>query len=406
MYIRLLSWSLYLWFYSLALSSSFVLDARSQLLRTRRECCEVHESTQGKKKLEISRRVRLSKYLELSSLSHVDAAAEEEEEEKQLRISLQKDLKNDITNEQIDQLWQLRDLVVEWNERINLVSRKNCTAQTVWERHILPSIAAASHHFSPNSTFPDGGGQVIDVGTGGGFPGLPLAILFPNVQFTLLDSVGKKLVAVQDMAHRLKLRNVHIHHGRAEDYFGSLQNSAHPKFDLVLGRSVTALDQFCLWIDKFLKPQTGQLLYWIGGPVDSNILSQVTADLPLPQLLPSNHLSPLALDKRILILPQSAVGHIAQEKKLTLDRSSRPHNTLASTPQQQEHQQHMRNSGAFQTTRQGHHTSSTRGGWKNRPPRKDDSSEVNNSKKKPLPNPPPSFKRYSSSSKSSQSFSI
>jgi len=138
-------------------------------------------------------------------------------------------------------LERLSELVCEWNEKINLVSRKDCTPQVVLERHILPSVAplivgTADTTTLHGPTLEDGESprrlRAIDVGTGGGFPGLPLAIACPDVDFVLLDSVGKKLIAVQEMAVELGLHNVVTHHGRAEEYPVRLG------FDVAFGRSV------------------------------------------------------------------------------------------------------------------------------------------------------------------------
>lgn len=217
------------------------------------------------------------------------------------------------------QLQHLSTLVTEWNERINLVSRKDCTPATVFGRHILPSLVAcvttgvAENPLTSAKT-------LVDVGCGGGFPGLPLAIAFPNVEFVLLDSVGKKLVAVQAMADELKLTNVQTHHGRAEEL-------ADRKFDVATGRSVANIPQFCAWMQHMLQPDTGRLLYWIGGDVPDDILERVVSDEWIQELVPA-----IESDKRIVTLPQAAVARIARESGLIVKLPNKPRSSNKPKP--------------------------------------------------------------------------
>ncbi|UQB69494.1 16S rRNA (guanine(527)-N(7))-methyltransferase RsmG [Epilithonimonas zeae] len=159
-----------------------------------------------------------------------------------------------ITNEQKNQFAELEVLYKDWNEKINVISRKD--TDSLYEKHILHSLGIAKV-----MEFADGT-KVLDIGTGGGFPGIPLAILFPNVQFTLVDSIGKKITVVKGVAESLGLKNVTAHHMRAEQL--------KEKFHFVVSRAVTQMPVFLTWLrGKFEKdqfnPKHNGVLYLKGG---------------------------------------------------------------------------------------------------------------------------------------------
>ena len=248
------------------------------------------------------------------------------------------------TTDQYDKLVALSYLVTDWNERVNLVSRRDCTPATVFGRHILPSLAVHAMQSNPltfklsSSSSSSSSSQpplrIVDVGTGGGFPGLPLAILYPSHEFVLLDSVGKKLTAVADMAAQLDLTHVTTHHGRAEDW----RTSSH-KFDVATGRSVSDLGQFCAWMQHLLRNDDSLLVYWSGGTLPTSVTSQCTTDTPLHELIPTHGDFRTPDDphgKRLLVLPRTAVQTLAQEsgvkvvpQKPPRRKKNNSHNTTA-----------------------------------------------------------------------------
>lgn len=130
-----------------------------------------------------------------------------------------------LTEQQIKQLEQLQDLYTDWNEKINVISRKDIG--NLYLHHVLHSIAIAKYiHFTAGS-------KLMDVGTGGGFPGIPLAILFPEVEFLLLDSIGKKIKVAENIAQTIGLTNVEAIHSRVED--------EKRKFHFIVSRAVMLL---------------------------------------------------------------------------------------------------------------------------------------------------------------------
>ena len=173
----------------------------------------------------------------------------------------------DLNTDQYQQLAQLQELYQDWNQKINVVSRKD--VDDLMLRHVLHSLALAKYANLPDRT------QVIDVGTGGGFPGIPLAILYPKVNFTLLDSTAKKLKVVDEVAGQLQLKNVKTVHQRAEDH--------HESYDLVVSRAVAHMETFTYWVDHLIKndpaPEMGRILYLKGGDLSDELKKYPQAKL-------------------------------------------------------------------------------------------------------------------------------
>ena len=162
------------------------------------------------------------------------------------------DLFPDLTELQLVRLDAMEDLYRLWNGRINVISRKDM--EQFRTHHLLHSLAIAKVIDFP------AGSTVLDVGTGGGFPGIPLAVLFPEVRFTLCDSIGKKVKVAQAVADALQLDNVSCVQARAESLPG--------RFDYVVSRAVTDLATFYPWVrDKFSKA----VFYLKGGDLDEEI---------------------------------------------------------------------------------------------------------------------------------------
>lgn len=145
----------------------------------------------------------------------------------------------ELKNDQIADLQQLTPLYTEWNSKINVVSRQDI--DNLEERHILHSLAIARiFQFKP-------GASILDLGTGGGFPGIPLAIFFPETRFVLVDSTGKKIRVVQEVSEALGLENITAIHGRAEEL------KMPGQFDFVVSRAVAPLDKLLAWSARLLK---------------------------------------------------------------------------------------------------------------------------------------------------------
>ncbi|MEI6059586.1 MAG: 16S rRNA (guanine(527)-N(7))-methyltransferase RsmG [Bacteroidota bacterium] len=166
----------------------------------------------------------------------------------------------ELTHKQISQFRQIEDLYMEWNSRINVISRKDM--EYFYMHHVLHSLGIAKVlKFLPGS-------RVMDAGTGGGFPGIPLAILFPETEFLLVDSIGKKIRVVREVANSSGICNVEAIQSRAED--------VKQKFDFVVSRAVTALPDFILWTENKIKRESRHtlkngILYLKGGDLAAEL---------------------------------------------------------------------------------------------------------------------------------------
>ena len=172
----------------------------------------------------------------------------------------------DLTDHQKQQFSQLESLYAEWNEQINVISRKDI--DQLYERHVLHSLGLAKV-----IQFIDGT-SLLDVGTGGGFPGIPLAILFPKCRFHCVDSIGKKIKVVNEVAEAIGLINLTAEHERAEKIKG--------KYDFIISRAVTRMQPFINWVHgKTLSKNKNKLqngiLYLKGGDI-SDELAEVKRD--------------------------------------------------------------------------------------------------------------------------------
>lgn len=173
-----------------------------------------------------------------------------------------------LSENQKQQFKKLEDLYKDWNQKINVVSRKDI--DELYVRHVLHSLGIAKF-----INFKDGS-SVLDVGTGGGFPGIPLAILFPEVQFTLVDSIGKKIKVVDEVVEGLQLSNVKTINARVEEISG--------QFDFIVSRAVAAMPTFVHWIKGKIKKESvhsirNGILYLKGGDLLDELKDYKTAEI-------------------------------------------------------------------------------------------------------------------------------
>ena len=147
----------------------------------------------------------------------------------------------DFSDKQLQQYAALKDLYEAWNQKINVISRKDM--DHFYEHHVLHSLAIATQF-----DFPDGY-HIMDLGAGGGFPAIPLAIFFPNVHFHLVDSINKKLKVAEAIANAIELQNVTVQHTRAEDI-------KDKKFDVVISRAVAPLKELWYWSRPLLNKRS------------------------------------------------------------------------------------------------------------------------------------------------------
>jgi 16S rRNA (guanine527-N7)-methyltransferase len=202
---------------------------------------------------------------------------------------------SEFTPKQIEQFGALEALYQEWNQKINVISRKDI--DSLYERHVLHSLSiAAAFEWVPRTS-------VIDIGCGGGFPGIPLAIFYPEVQFHLVDSIAKKLTVVKSIAESIGLKNLTTQHARAE----SIQER---KFDFAVSRAVAPLKELCAWSKPLLKSPNQALpgnlapglICLKGGDLNEEI--QESGARPRIMRVKDLFAEPLFEDKYILYLPK------------------------------------------------------------------------------------------------------
>lgn len=173
-----------------------------------------------------------------------------------------------LSEDQITQFKALEILYKDWNQKINVVSRKDI--DELYLRHVLHSLGIAKiQRFNENT-------DILDVGTGGGFPGIPLAILHPKTNFVLVDAIGKKIRVVNEVVEGLKLQNVKTYHSRVEDLPSS--------FDFIVSRAVAAMPTFVHWVKGKIKKESlherrNGILYLKGGDLTEELATYTTAQI-------------------------------------------------------------------------------------------------------------------------------
>lgn len=199
-----------------------------------------------------------------------------------------------LSEEQQAQYRLLEELYKDWNQKINVVSRKDI--DELYLRHVLHSLGIAKIQ-----TFNDGA-SIMDVGTGGGFPGVPLAIMFPNVHFTLVDSIGKKIKVVDEVVQGLNLNNVTTINSRVEEVKG--------QFDFIVSRAVAAMPTFTHWVKGKIKKESlhdrkNGILYLKGGDLSDELKDYRTAQIyDLPDFFEDAFFE----TKKVVYLPQKFKG--------------------------------------------------------------------------------------------------
>lgn len=200
----------------------------------------------------------------------------------------------ELTELQKEQFKMLQDLYQDWNMKINVVSRKDI--DELYLRHVLHSLGIAKfHQFVPDAT-------VLDVGTGGGFPGIPLAILFPGTNFVLVDAIGKKIKVVQEVVNGLGITNVTAIHSRVEEL--------DQQFDFIVSRAVAAMPTFVHWVKGKIKKDSvhdrkNGILYLKGGDLEEELKEYRTVEVyPL-----SNYFEEAFFEtKKLVYLPMKFKG--------------------------------------------------------------------------------------------------
>jgi len=200
----------------------------------------------------------------------------------------------ELDETQIEQFKRLNVLYQDWNLKINVVSRKDI--DELYLRHVLHSLGIAKiQQFAPGS-------KVLDVGTGGGFPGIPLAILFPETQFTLVDSIGKKIKVVEEVVQGLGVTNVTAINSRVEEVKG--------QFDFIVSRAVAAMPTFTHWVKGKIKKESvherrNGILYLKGGDLTEELKDYRTVQLfDLPNYFEEDFFE----TKKVVYLPQKFKG--------------------------------------------------------------------------------------------------
>ncbi|MBZ9627399.1 16S rRNA (guanine(527)-N(7))-methyltransferase RsmG [Psychroflexus sp. CAK57W] len=200
----------------------------------------------------------------------------------------------DLDEVQIRQFEAIADVYKDWNQKINVVSRKDI--DEIYIRHVLHSLGIAKvQEFLPGS-------KVLDVGTGGGFPGIPLAILFPHTQFTLVDSIGKKIKVVEEVVDALGLKNVKAVNDRVENISG--------EFDFIVSRAVAVMPSFVHWVKGKIAKESRHdrkngILYLKGGDLSEELKPYRTVEIfELSELFKEDFFD----TKKVVYLPMKYKG--------------------------------------------------------------------------------------------------